>query len=170
MKINLIRLLSACALGVVLFSCKKQNDTPDVSQETTEAAPPAFNTAASTEQVISSSQLAGKYELKYNNTKEDRTWRKTTGVGLNFFPNTFLYSSNKFDFNATTSKVSLSAKTTISGIPDVQYGSYPFALSGENLSITTSGEGAKVKVNYYNVPWLILEDIKTKEAWAFYKQ
>jgi hypothetical protein len=178
MKKVIFGLLSLVSIAFV--SCEKQADSPAVNPdataiETTEMAPSFVDQSArqNASVVITASQLNGKYELRYANTSEDRTWKVQRSVGLSFLPDTFYYTTTTLDFNAATAKVGLSAKSTIAGTPDSSYGSLAFALAGESLKITVSDKpdnSGDYKVNYLSKKWLILEDVRTKIAWAFIKK
>jgi hypothetical protein len=170
MKKSILGLLSAFTLSIVLISCSKDEVTQvETNQDTTEVAPTLIGEGA--RQTITAAQLSGKYKLRYTNTAQNRTWVATTTVGLQFIPDSFLYSTGNLDFNPRTLKVALSSISSIPTLPDVNFGSYTFQVSGENLKIlSTSTNNGEFKVTYLKSPWLILEDNRTKIRWAFYKK
>jgi hypothetical protein len=153
--------------SIAFTSCEKEAVASNTIQEATEVVP-AFD-ESSEKQVITAAQLNGKYQLKYGNTKADRTWKPEQNVGLSFLPDSFYYSTNILGFNATTGKVALSAKSTISGIPDVGFGSLKFTVSGESLKIITPNapSSGSYKVRSLSSKWLVLEDVRTGLGWAF---
>jgi hypothetical protein len=174
MKKVIFGLLSLVSIAFV--SCEKQAVSPsDTAVETSEIAPPFVNQSArqNASAVITASQLNGKYELRYANTSEDRTWKPQRAVGLQFLPDTYYYTTTTLDFNATTTKVGLSAKSSIAGLPDSSYGSLAFTVAGESLKITITDRpenSGNYKVNYLSKKWLVLEDVRTKIGWAFLKK
>jgi hypothetical protein len=122
-------------------------------------------------QKILSQMLVGKYQLKFENTLENRTWHSARAVGLSFFPDTYLYSTGNLNFNIKTSKVELSSISPIETLPDVKFGSCTFYLIGSRLTIKYNKKknyGKLVVVSLKN-HWLIVEDVRIKKRWAFYK-
>jgi hypothetical protein len=93
-------------------------------------------------------------------------------VGLQFFPDTYLYTTGYLDFDPGTLKVSLSSISPIASLPDVTYGSCHYTVNGENLIIAYNKpeNNGKFKVVALKSPSLILEDARTKIRWAFYKK
>jgi hypothetical protein len=156
--------------SIAFTSCEKEAVASNTIQEATEVAP-AFD-GSSDRQAITAAQLNGKYQLKYGNTKADRTWKPEQNVGLSFFPGTFYYSTNILSFNATTGKVALSAKSILPDFPDASFGSLKFTVSGESLKIVVGNGGAEsgsanLKVRSLSSRWLVLEDVRTGLGWAF---
>jgi hypothetical protein len=123
-------------------------------------------------QKITANQLEGKFKLKYTNKLENRKWAYTRGVGLAFFPNTYLYSTGYLNFNPKTSKVGLSSISSIPSLPDVSFGSNYFKINGSKLTIIYNkiSNYGKFNIVSLNNSWLILEDIRTKQRWAFNKK
>jgi hypothetical protein len=176
MKKVIFGLLSLVSIAFV--SCEKEgvssSDNPDAIGAS-EIAPNFIDQSArqNASVVITASQLNGKYELRYANTSEDRTWKPQRSVGLSFLPDTYYYTTTTLDFVASTTQVGLSSKSSIAGLPDVTYGSLAFAVAGESLKIIIADRpenSGDYKVNYLSKKWLVLEDVRTKTAWAFIKK
>jgi hypothetical protein len=156
---SIFKVLPAFVLSMVLFSCSQSKITPSVFNE-------------GTVQAITAAALTGKYKLSYTNTASNRTWVAATSVGLQFFTDTYLYTTGYLDFDPGTLKVSLSSISPIASLPDVTYGSCPYTVNGENLIIVYNQpqNNGQFKVVALKAPWLILEDTRTKTRWAFYKK
>jgi hypothetical protein len=173
MKKVIFGLLSLTTLTLTLFSCSKQDEPVATPAQETAIAPPTQLDGTTARQTITMAQLSGKYQLKYDSTASDRTWKPTTTVGLSMFPNTFLYSVGKFNFNPSTSKVAMSSISSIPTLPDVQFGSNFYKVSGDDLTISQSNTSAPgdalLKVYSLSGSWLILLDKRTQIAWAFYR-
>ncbi len=175
MKKLIFGLLSLATLSLTLFSCSKQDEAVGTAQETAIAPPAEVINDNSLKQVITATQLSGKYKLKYTSSKSNRTWVAATSVGTVMFPNTFLYSVGKFNFNPSTSTVGMSAISNIAGLPDPQFGSRFYKVSGENLTIASSRTAsspsdALLSVYSLSGSWLVVIDKRTEIAWAFNKE
>jgi hypothetical protein len=171
MKKLIFGLLSIATMSLTLFSCSKQDEAVGVSQETTIAPPAEVINDDALKQVITAAQLNGKYKLKYTSSKSNRTWVAATSVGTAMFPNTFLYSVGKFNFNPSRSSVAMSAISNIAGLPDPQFGSRSYKVNGESLTIGSgSPSDALLKVYSLSGSWLVLIDKRTEVAWAFNKE
>ena len=124
------------------------------------------------EKKISVSRLAGNYVLKYADTSQDRTWVEADSVGLDFFPDTYLYGTGNIFFNKKTEKAALSASPKAAKSPSIKFGEYTFELNGGSLTIiyNSAANHGKFTVIDLKKSWLILEDVRTKKRWAFYKK
>jgi hypothetical protein len=165
-------------VSIMFTSCDKGEISSDVNKEGTQLQSsemaPSFSqeNAKKTASRFVASQFNGKYELKYTNTINNRAWQPATLVGLSFMPDTFNYSTNVLNFNPTTNKVILSAKSVIKGLPDAVFGSSAFTVKGQSLKIVTPGSeerSGNFTIYYFDQKWLVLEDVRTKIAWAFLK-
>lgn len=173
MKKLIFGLLSVTALSLGLFSCSKQDEAVGISQEEAIVAPEEVIDENQNKQAITLGQLSGLFELKFYSTVSDRKWKvASSGVGVEMFPESFYSYVSKFNFNPSTKKVAMSSPSGLSGFPDTQYGSVPFKLDGENLTIVLFSPTSSGILKVYSLKgkWLILEDKRTKKAWALYKK
>jgi hypothetical protein len=117
-------------------------------------------------------KLSGTYSLKFSNTLPKRKWVKATSVGLDFFYNTYLYSTANLLFDTTIKKVFLSSESYYDNLPASQFGSYPYKVNSNSLTIiyNHADNYGKFKIITLNNHWLILEDKRTKTQWKFYKK
>jgi hypothetical protein len=155
---------------VFLFSFSANNITKPIIKVNLKNTPSFYKEG--TAQKITILQLSGKYILKYANTLQSRTCVTATSVGLDFLPDTYLYSTGGLYFNATKLKVELSAVSSIAALPDSKYGSHPFKINGSRLTIVYNKNKNYEKFNVLCLKnsWLIMEDIRIKQRWAFYKK
>jgi hypothetical protein len=160
MKTFLIKLFAVC-----LFSCAEKTLASAVNNTSSQYIFSLPN--RDTTQI----KLSGKYILKFTNTSKDRKWVKATSVGLSFFPDTYLYSTGTFSFDTVTQKVSLSSISVIPSLPSSGYGSYPYNISGNSLTIKYNNKKnyAQLKIIAIEKNKLVVEDIRTKIQWMFYK-
>jgi hypothetical protein len=116
-------------------------------------------------------KISGNYKLKYVNTLRNRKWKTEPNVGLDFFPNSYLYSVGNLFFNSKTSEVVLSSISVIKNLPSSEYGNYLFRINNKKLTIfynQGSNSSTFIIRNITKIK-LILEDTKTKNRWQFYK-
>jgi hypothetical protein len=131
--------------------------------------PPLYEEGVS--QKITATKLFGNYVLKHVNTSQDRTWLAETRVGMLFFPDTYLYGTGVLNFNAKKMKVALSSISTIKTLAGEKYGSLSYKIKGSRLTIVNNSAKSSGKFIVVSLKdsWLVIEDIRTKNRWAFYK-
>jgi hypothetical protein len=117
-------------------------------------------------------KLTGLYILKFTNTPIKKEWRKTTSVGLEFFPDTYMYSTGKLLFDTVKQKVSMSSISSIPSLPSIDHGSYKYKEKGDDLTIVYNNPKnyGQFKIILASIHWLVLEDKRTKTQWKFYKK
>jgi hypothetical protein len=164
-----IKLSFLFAVSIFLFSFSTTKVTKITVKISVQDKPPIYKEGAT--QKITLRELSGKYKLKYTSTLQKRVWTKANSVGLDFFPDTYLYTTGNLQFNTKSSKVTLSSISPIETIPDSKYGSYPFIVNDSRLTIQYNKEKnyAKLDIVSLKKSWLIVEDSRTKQRWAFYK-